>query len=171
MSDVKSFRVNAKREHLRARIEKSLVLQAKFGLLCELCSRITLSLARRTSFPSFRWYKTTQYELWKLDLRHQRIESPPMQTMTERPQSSTRSAKHHSNRDEIQCETGYYRDHIDRAGHLLLDENDQIRLMRKTDELRDCFEKANARVYHELRRLIISFQSEFDEIKRKILET
>jgi hypothetical protein len=46
-----------------------------------------------------------------------------------------------------------------------------MRLMRKTDELRDVFEKANARVHHELRKLTMSLQSDFDEIKRKLLES
>jgi hypothetical protein len=41
--------------------------------------------------------------------------------------------------------------------------------MHKTDELRDAFEKANARVQNELRKLTISLQADFDEIKRKLL--
>ena len=82
-----------------------------------------------------------------------------------------RSSKHHSAREYVTCEVGYYRQHIDRAGEPLLQENDHTRLMRKTDELRDVFEKANARVHHELRKLTMSLQSDFDEIKRKLLES
>jgi hypothetical protein len=42
--------------------------------------------------------------------------------------------------------------------------------MHKIDELREVFEKANARVHHELRKLTISLQSDFDEMKRKLVE-
>jgi len=41
--------------------------------------------------------------------------------------------------------------------------------MHKVDELRDVFDKAHSRVLHELRKLAISIQSDFDEIKRKLL--
>ena len=84
---------------------------------------------------------------------------------------TTRHPRHNQNRDFVTCEIGFYRHHIDRAGEPLLQENDQVRLMRKTDELRDVFEKANARVHHELRKLTMSLQSDFDEIKRKLLES
>ncbi len=43
--------------------------------------------------------------------------------------------------------------------------------MHKIDELREVFEKANARVQNELRKLTISLQLDFDEIKRKLLES
>jgi hypothetical protein len=41
--------------------------------------------------------------------------------------------------------------------------------MHKMDEVREVFEKANGRIHHELRKLMISLQSDFDEIKRKLL--
>ena len=43
--------------------------------------------------------------------------------------------------------------------------------MRKTDELRDVFEKANTRIHNELRKLTLSLQSDFDEIKKNLLES
>jgi hypothetical protein len=43
--------------------------------------------------------------------------------------------------------------------------------MHKADELRDVVEKSNAHIHHELRKLTISLQSDFDEIKRKLLES
>ncbi|UJR29721.1 hypothetical protein I4U23_017270 [Adineta vaga] len=42
VADVKEFRLNAKREHLRCRIETILQVQRNFGFLCEICSKITL---------------------------------------------------------------------------------------------------------------------------------
>ncbi|CAF0923120.1 unnamed protein product [Adineta steineri] len=184
VSDVKRFRLNAKREHLRARIETCLGLQAKFGLLCETCSRLVLALSKRSFFPRFQ-NRVTQihgikkYYLWKLELRTPRVDLPqstivlPYRNSNNQLQSniqSSRSSKHHSTREFVTCEIGYYRHHIDRAGEPLLQENDHTRLMRKTDELRDVFEKANARVHNELRKLTMSLQSDFDEIKRKLLE-
>ncbi len=185
VSDVKRFRLNAKREHLRARIETCLGLQAKFGLLCETCSRLVLALSKRSFFPRFQRHVTqihgfTKYHLWKLELRTPRVDLPqttivlPYRNSDNQFQTnitSTRNSKHHSPREYVTCEVGYYRHHIDRAGEPLLQENDHIRLMRKTDELRDVFEKANARVHHELRKLTMSLQSDFDEIKRKLLES
>lgn len=188
VSDVKRFRLNAKREHLRARIETCLGLQAKFGLLCETCSRLVLALSKRSFFPHFQNRMTQlhairKYHLWKLELRTTRVDLPqstivlPFANLGQPPTPSnagtvsTRPSRHHQNREYVTCEVGYYRHHMDRAGEPLLQENDQVRLMRKTDELRDVFEKANARIHHELRKLTMSLQSDFDEIKRKLLES
>jgi hypothetical protein len=177
--------LNAKREHLRARIETCLGLQAKFGLLCETCSRLVLALSKRSFFPRFQSSVTQihgikKYYLWKLELRSPRVDLPqstivlPFRNLDNQLQtniSSSRNSKHHSTREYVTCEVGYYRHHIDRAGEPLLQENDHIRLMRKTDELRDVFEKANSRVHNELRKLTMSLQTDFDEIKRKLLES
>ncbi|CAF1265797.1 unnamed protein product [Rotaria magnacalcarata] len=71
------------------------------------------------------------------------------------------------------CETYYYRHHHDRAGDPLLQENEHIHLMHRdrVDELHDVFEKSNTRVHHELRKFTIALQTDFDEIKKKLLET
>ncbi|CAF4555778.1 unnamed protein product, partial [Rotaria sp. Silwood2] len=66
VSDVKRFRLNAKREHLRARIETCLGLQAKFGLLCETCSRLVLALSKRSYFVHFQMDGLRKCYLWKL---------------------------------------------------------------------------------------------------------
>ncbi len=177
--------MNAKREHLRARIETCLGLQAKFGLLCETCSRLVLALSKRSFFPRFQRPATQvhgikKYYLWKLELRTPRVDLPqttivlPYRDLNNEIQTNIppiRTSKHHSTREFVTCEVGYYRHHIDRAGEPLLQENDHTRLMHKTDELRDVFEKANARVHHELRKLTTTLQSDFDEIKRKLLES
>ena len=168
VADVKLFRLNAKREHLRARIEKSLVLQAKFGLLCELCSRLVFALSKQSCLSCIYVRRFMNYYLWKLELRTVRVDLPVSQT--DHRHASNRSSKHHSPRDAVVCQTGYYRHHIDRSGQELFEDNDQKRLIRKTDELRDVFEKANAHIHHELRKLFISFQTEFDEIKRKLIQ-
>ncbi|CAF4242736.1 unnamed protein product [Rotaria sp. Silwood2] len=185
VSDVKRFRLNAKREHLRARIETCLGLQAKFGLLCETCSRLVLALSKLRLFPYFQNHVTKihgikKYYLWKLELRTPRVCLPQSTSISTSGNSTnqthsniplTRSLRHHSPREYVTCEVGYYRLHIDRAGEPLLQENDQIRLMHKADELRDVFEKANSRIHNELRKLTMSLQSDFDEIKKKLLES
>jgi hypothetical protein len=74
-----------------------------------------------------------------------------------------------SNREYATCEIGYYRHHIDRNNEPLLQKNEHVCLMHKMDEVREVFEKANGRIHHELRKLMISLQSDFDEIKRKLL--
>ncbi|CAF4291593.1 unnamed protein product [Rotaria magnacalcarata] len=63
--------------------------------------------------------------------------------------------------------------HHDRAGDPLLQENEHIHLMHRdrVDELHDVFEKSNTRVHHELRKFTIALQTDFDEIKKKLLET
>ena len=168
MSDVKLFRLNAKREQLRARIEKSLILQAKFGLLCELCSGLALAFSRQLCSLRFQWYPLKRYHLWKLEIRRIPVDLPV--SLSDARQSSNRSSKHHSNRDQVICETGYYRDHVDRAGQPLLEDNDQKLLLQKSDELRDTFERAHTRIHHDLRKLGISFQAELDEMKRKLFQ-
>jgi hypothetical protein len=110
-----------------------------------------------------------KYYLWKLELRTTRIDLPLL--TNDIRASSSRNSKHHSIREYVTCEVGYYRHHLDRGGEPLLKENEYIRLMQKIDELRDTFEKATSRVHHELRKLTISLQSDFDEIKRKLLES
>ena len=169
VADVKAFRLNAKRDHLRSRIETCLGLQAKFGLLCQTCSRVVLALSNHSYFPRFQMIGLRKYYLWKLELRTIRVDLP-LSTNDNRT-SSSRNSKHHSVREFVTCEVGYYRHHIDRAGELLLKDSDHTRLMHKADELRDTFEKANARVHHELRKLTLSLQSDFDEIKKKLLES
>ncbi|CAF3028152.1 unnamed protein product, partial [Rotaria sp. Silwood2] len=169
VSDVKRFRLNAKREHLRARIETCLGLQAKFGLLCETCSRLVLALSKRSYFVHFQMDGLRKCYLWKLELRKSRIDLP--QSTNENRSTSNHSGKHHSTREHVTCEIGYYRQHIDRAGQPLLQENEHTRLIHTVDELRDVFEKANTRVHHELRKLTISLQTDFDEIKKKLFES
>ena len=140
-------------------------------------------MSNRSFFPRFQRHVTQihglkKYYLWKLELRTPRVDLPqsiivlPYANIGHQSESNApllRHSKHHANREHVTCEVGYYRHHIDRAGEPLLQENDHIRLMRKTDELRDVFEKANARIHHELRKLTMSLQSDFDEIKRKLL--
>ncbi|CAM4767342.1 unnamed protein product [Rotaria magnacalcarata] len=162
VSDVKRFRVNAKREHSRARIETCLGLQAKFGLLCETCSRLVLALSRRSFFLCFQSQVTQihglkKYHLWKLELRTPRVDLPLATNIF----TSGNTTNH--------IHLGYGRQHIDRAGEPLLQENDHIRVMREVDELRDALEKANSRIHNELRKLTLSLQSDFGEIKRKLL--
>ena len=159
---MKSFRLNAKREHLRARIETCLGLQAKFGLLCETCSRLVLALSKKSYFLRFQFDSLTKYHLWKLELRT---------THVDLPQSTidSRLGGKHLSREHVTCEVGYYRHHIDRKGETLLQENDHVRLMQRVDELREVFEKAIGRIHHELRKSMSSLQSDLDEIKRKLL--
>ncbi|CAF3688018.1 unnamed protein product [Adineta steineri] len=167
VSDVKSFRLNAKREHLRARIETCLGLQSKFGVLCEACSRLVLGLSKHSYFPHFQFHGLKKYYIWKLELRAFHVDIP--RSINDNRLSSNRNMKHHAVKECVTCEVGYYRHHIDRAGETLLQENEHLRLMHKVDELRDIFERSNAHVHHELRKLTISLQSDFDEIKKKLL--
>ena len=151
--------MNAKREHLRARIETCLGLQAKFGLLCETCSRLVLALSKRTGSLPFHCFGLRKYYLWKLELRTIHVDLP------------LQSSSKHSHREHVTCEIGYYRHHIDRNGEPLLQENEYTRLVHRIDEIREVFEKSHGRIHHELRKLMISLQSDFDEVKRKLLAT
>ncbi|CAF0744146.1 unnamed protein product [Didymodactylos carnosus] len=177
VSDVKRFRLNAKREHLRARIETCLGLQAKFGLLCESCSKLVLSLSKRSLFPNINQRITQlhglkKYHLWKLELKINKIDLPTLTTVHVTNSNNTSQNKHQKHRvEQITCEVGYYRHHIDRGGEPLLQDSENVRLMRKTDELREVLEKAHLRIHHEFRKLTIALQTDFDEIKRKLLET
>ncbi|CAF3002131.1 unnamed protein product [Rotaria socialis] len=160
VSDVKRFRANAKCEHSRARIETWLGLQARFGLLCETCSRLVLALSRRSLFLCFQSQVTQihelkKYHLWKLELRTPRVDLPSTTNIftsgnttdqIHRNTPASRSSRHLSTREYVICEVGYYRQRIDRAGEPLFQEYDHIRVMRKTDELSDAFEKANSRI-------------------------
>lgn len=111
-----------------------------------------------------------KYYLWKLELRTLQIDLP--QSSTDQLTSSITSRhSRHGTKDKVSCEIGYYRHHIDRNGEPLLQENEYTRVLHKADELRDVFEKANAHIHHELRKLTLSLQSDFDEIKRKLLSS
>jgi hypothetical protein len=186
VSDVKRFRLNAKREHLRSRIETCLSLQAKFGLICETCSRIVLALSKQAFFIRFQQSSRhiqgiRTYCLWRLELRTIRVDLPQSTRLLpygnnehvyhRHRKVSRRKFRHTDNRDYVTCEVGYYREHTDRACVPLLQDNDCLRSMKKIDELRDMFEKSNVRIHHELRKLIMSLQSDFDDIKRKLVKT
>lgn len=172
---MKRFRLNAKREHLRARIETCLGLQAKFGWLCETCSRLVLAFSKRSLLKNFEKNLSQnrpirEYFLWKLELRNPRIEIGFLNQNSSSQSSSSKTNRVFSHREFVTCEIGFYRQHFDRAGEPLFEENDQLRFLRKTDELKETFEKSNARVQHELRKLTMSLQADFDEVKRKLIE-
>lgn len=162
---------------MRARIETCLGLQAKFGILCETCSRIVLALSKHSYFLHFQSYASQKYYLWKLELRKSHVDLPQAlnedrsTTGTSTTTRRSRNESRYSKRDHVTCEVGYYRHHFDRAGELLLQDNEHMRLVHKVDELRDVFERANTRFHNELRKLTITLQSDLDEIKKKLFES
>lgn len=157
VSDVKSFNLNAKRQHMRTRIDKSLLLQSKFGILSQICAKIVLYLSKTSRLPS--WSSIS--DLWKLEVRTTRFDISSGDQMS-------RASKTRSQKEQIFCQTAFYRDFIERTRDFPFEQPDQQAFDQNNDELKDLFEKANTGIYNEIRKLVISFQAELDDVKRRI---
>ncbi|CAF0993111.1 unnamed protein product [Didymodactylos carnosus] len=159
VADVKQFRQNAKREHLRARIETILSLQAKLGILCEIFSKIILKLSKHSTPITFSGNNESKgqsllgfkYHLWKLELCTYDVKINDKETVT--------------------CEVGYYR-HRSKMEKMynetLFEENDHQKWLKKTDELKECLEDSTLRTHNELRKLTVELQTDFEDIKRRL---
>ncbi|CAF3350731.1 unnamed protein product, partial [Rotaria sp. Silwood2] len=189
--DVKEHRLNAKREHLRARIGVVLGFQARLGGFCETIGNIIKRLSKNVRLMNF-WEKLTftplTYDLRKLEIRSYLINIPYnlnpsySSTLTSRKKrkpvishpsvssSSSSSSTVIGIFEQIQTETGYYYHQNTTRDDSLFNEEQSTRFLKKIDDVRDTIEESGIRTNNEIRKIALDLQNELEDIKRKLIE-
>ena len=187
MADVKEHRLNAKREHLRARIGVVLGFQANLGAVCETIGTFTRRLSRNNRFMQF-WRRLNlvpfKYHFNDLEIRFQQINivnnlnpslfSPLSLRGGERlalPQPTSSMASSSVGLfEQVNLETGYYYHRDTTRDRSLFNEDENTRLLRRTDEIRDLVEDVNTRTNNEMRKIATGLQNELEDIKRRLTD-
>ena len=71
--------------------------------------------------------------------------------------------------DQVYIETGFYMHRRTVQDDSIFKEDENIRLSRKTDELRDSIEESTVRTNIELRKIALDLQNESEDIKRQLM--
>ncbi|CAF3525034.1 unnamed protein product [Rotaria sp. Silwood1] len=187
VADVKEYRLNAKREHLRARIGVVLGFQARLGGFCETIGNIIRKLARNVRLMNF-WEQLNlfplKYHLRKLEIRSYVTNIPhnihsiyfsPLTPLRRREHilfhpSISSSPPNIGIFEEVQTETGYYYHQDITRNNSLFNEEEHTRLLRKTDDIRDAIEETGIRTNNEIRKVALSLQNELEDIKRRLMQ-
>lgn len=189
VADVKEYRMNAKRQHLRARIGVVLGFQARLGGLCETVGTIIRQLSKNAQFMTF-WEKfkliPLKYHLQKLEIRCFPINIPhylnpshfvALTPLVRRegisipqPSASASTSATMGLFEQVFTETGYYFHHDTTRDDSLFNEEENTRLVRKTEEIRDAIEESGTRTYNEMRKMALSLQNELEDIKRRLAQ-
>jgi hypothetical protein len=188
VADVKEYRLNAKREHLRARIGVVLGFQAHLGGFCETIGTIIRQLSKNIRVMNF-WKKLNliplKYHLRKLEIRSYPVNIPhhlhpthfsSITPLSRReglvcPQSKSSSSSSSTTVgkfEQVYTETGYFYHHDTTRDDSLFNEEDNTRLLKKTDEIRDAIEESGIRTNNEMRKVTLSLQNELEDIKRRL---
>ncbi|CAF1441297.1 unnamed protein product, partial [Didymodactylos carnosus] len=165
---VKEFRLNAKREHLRARIGVVLGLQAKLGGVCETIGKTTLRLCRNATVNRINEKMVlfhTKYHLWKVEIRSTQVNMPPSVYTWSIPRMNGTD----TGRESVHCETGYYRHTVNIRDDTLFKDNETVRLMKKTDEVKEVLEESAIRTNNELRKFALALQMEIEDMLKRLL--
>ncbi len=71
--------------------------------------------------------------------------------------------------DQVHPETGFYVHRSIVQNDSLFNEDDNTRLLKKTDEVRDALEESAVRTNNELRKVALDLQNELEDIKRRLV--
>ncbi|CAF0896794.1 unnamed protein product [Adineta steineri] len=144
VADVKEFRLNAKREHLRSRIETILQLQTNLGFLCEISSKILLKCFHKYHFLRFLF----KYDMSQLEIINENYSHVGILTQTGLLKSSNLNKKQKIN------------------GKSFIDKTNLI--LKKQNELKEYFEESIFITNNQLRKLNIQLKSDIEELKRHL---
>jgi hypothetical protein len=72
--------------------------------------------------------------------------------------------------EQVHTETGYFYHHDTTRDDSLFNEEENTRLIRKTDEIRDTIEESGSRTNNEMRKMALSLQNELEDIKRRLIQ-
>jgi len=144
VADVKEFRLNAKREHLRARIETILNLQRKFGFICEICSKIILKYFNKWPFNKY---------LFKYDMS--RLEIEINNQLNFDISNQTGLLKSTSSNKQIKINS--------------INSIDKINLIiKKQNELKEYFEDSTVKTHYQLRRIALQLRTDIIDLKQHL---
>jgi hypothetical protein len=71
--------------------------------------------------------------------------------------------------EQVHTETGYFYHHDTARNDSLFKEEENTRLLKKTDEIRDMIEESGSRTNNEMRKMALSLQNELEDIKRRLI--
>jgi hypothetical protein len=114
-----------------------------------------------------------KYQLEKLEIRSQPVNILRNSTLgfvgTRNQQNIVHSSS--SSINEIYPETGFYihRRTIGDLNSLFNDDDDNNRLTKKTDEIKDTLDESTLRINNELRKIALDLQNELEDIKRRLI--
>ncbi|UJR20085.1 hypothetical protein I4U23_023217 [Adineta vaga] len=173
VADVKEFRLNAKREHLRSRIDVILGFQAYLGGFCETIGSITMKLCKNRKWHDFlkRIYLIRpKYHLEKLHVTSDlvniphRISTLSLMIPTDHFSAISRPRIF----EQVHPQMAFYI-HCQAARNTCLSHTDETMILSKTnDEIRDTLEESVIRTNNELRKIALNLQNELEDIKRRI---
>jgi len=144
VADVKEFRLNAKREHLHARIETILHLQRKFGFICEICSKIVLKFFDKCSFSKY---------LFKYDLRRLEIQTNDQLNISISNQTGLLKATSSDKREKNNEKNSI----------------DQMNLIiKKQNQLKQEFQDSTLRTDYQLRRIALQLRTDIIDLKQHL---
>ena len=170
---MKEFRLNAKREHLRSRIDVILGLQVYLGGFCETIGSIIMKICQNP-----KWHYVLKildsmgpkYQLEKLRIisnpvdisypiieveQNESLQHPLVLSMNERLQ-------------QVYPQTGFYIHHRTVRNPSLFYGEENTILLKKSDEVKDIVEESSTRTNNELRKLALNLQNELEDIKRRL---
>lgn len=177
--------MNAKREHLRARIGVVLGFQAYLGAFCETIGTLTRRLAHNERFLRMSHRLNIlpfRYHFNDLEIRRHTVNIPhhpcPAHFAPLTPERTDRTILPHSVSslssntvgifDQVITETGYYYHRNTTRDHNLFIEEANVRLLKRTEELKDLIEESNSRTNNEMRKIALALQNELKDIQRRL---
>lgn len=181
--------MNAKREHLRARIGVVLGFQAHLAFFCEIIGNMIRQVHLNNKFLVC-WKRIqvlfSRYDMNDLEIRRQSINifhhlNPtffvPLSSQRDdrfiMPEWSLLSQTSNAGLlEQVDTETGFYysdyrNTHDDRK---LFQDDDQTCLLKRTDELRDLIEESNSRIHSEIKKVALSIQTELEDMKKNFFQ-
>ncbi|CAF1472108.1 unnamed protein product [Adineta steineri] len=179
VADVKEFLLNAKREHLRSRIDVVLGFQAYLGGFCETIGSITIELSTNRIWRCFLskiHMMITKYQVEKLHITSDPVNIPyygiassfNIQVAHEQNPEFLAVMSINEGFEQVRPQTGYYVHHQTVQNTSLYHEDENMILARKNDEIKDALEESTTKINNELRKIALDLQNELEDIKRKL---
>lgn len=162
--------------------------QAYLGGICETIGTMMRQLSKNKSFMNFRRklkFIPIKYDLNKLEIRSYTVNIPhhlhstnqqkehelTMVSPTQTSSSSSSSKTSIGVFEEVNTEIGYfyYDDDDSVRDDSLFTEDENTRLLKKTDEIRDLIEESVIKANNESRKVALSLLNELQDIKRRLI--
>ncbi len=157
--------------------------QARLSALCEAIGSITMRLSKNEKWLQF--LKKINIMPMKYQLEQLEIRSYPVNIsrslaaahyLTSMTQAEREQNVLHPELsptfdlfDQIHPETGFYVHQHTVQNDSLFNEDDNTRLSKKTDEIRDALEESTIRTNNDLRKIVTNLQNELEDIKRQLV--
>ncbi|CAF1349182.1 unnamed protein product [Adineta ricciae] len=144
VADVKEFRLNAKREHLRSRIETILQVQSNFGFLCEICSKMTLKYLNNKYLNKY---------LFKSDLSRLEFAEKSYEHFGITIHTGLIQANHLKNREKFLKKS-------------FLDEKNLF--MKNQNQFKEYFEESILKIHNQLKTIHLQLKTDIQDLKTHV---